>query len=54
MTNNDFSFPSFEEHEEEQIIFTAKNTTAAQRFKWLEDMFETLKDYLPDRSKVDG
>lgn len=57
MTKNksdDFTFPSFEENEKEQILFAARNTTAAQRLEWLEEMFETFKDYLPDRSKVDG
>ena len=57
MTKNksdDFTFPSFEENEKEQILFAARNTTAAQRLEWLEEMFETFKDYLPDRSKIDG
>ena len=57
MTKNksdDFRFPSFEENEKEQILFAVRNTTPAQRLEWLEEMFELFKNYLPDRSKVDG
>jgi hypothetical protein len=34
-------------HKRDQIIFIARNTTPAQRMKWLEDMLELLKPQLP-------
>jgi hypothetical protein len=35
-------------HRRDQIVFIARNTTPAQRFKWLMDMLELLRPQLPE------
>ena len=44
---------AWERAEREQILFIANNTTAAQRFRWLEQMFEAMAPYLPRRDGTD-
>ena len=38
-------------HRRDQIVFIAKNTTPAQRFKWLMDMLELLRPQMPELLK---
>lgn len=38
-------------HKRDQIVFIARNTTPAQRMKWLEDMLELLRPQLPELLK---
>ena len=40
---------SWEEHRRSQIRFIANNTTAQQRFEWLESMLEIFVDTMPRR-----
>ena len=40
------SSSGFESHEREQILFQAKNTTAEQRFRWLEQTLELFAPYI--------
>jgi hypothetical protein len=39
--------------EREQILFIARNTTPAERFRWLEQMIESMAPYLPRRDGTD-
>lgn len=46
-------FPrGWEEHQIQQIIFIAQNTTALQRVEWIESMLELLKDQMPRRDTI--
>jgi hypothetical protein len=39
--------------ERDQILFIAHNTSPAERFRWLEQMIESMAPYLPRRDGSD-
>lgn len=41
----------WEAHRRDQIVFIARNTTPAQRFKWLIDTLELLRPQMPELLK---
>lgn len=42
----------WESHRNREIVYTALNTTPAQRFAWLEEMLELLKPRMPELLKA--
>jgi hypothetical protein len=40
------SVVGFETHDRDQILFQAKNTTAEQRFRWLEQALELFAPFI--------
>lgn len=49
MSKKEICFPSFKEHEKQQLLFVAFNTTSEERFEWLCEMWEIMKDNYPRR-----
>lgn len=39
---------SFDGHRAHEIVFTAENSTMAERFAWLEEMLELLEPRMPE------
>jgi hypothetical protein len=39
---------TWEGHWEEQVLWIARNTTPAERFRWLEETIEMLRPQLPE------
>jgi hypothetical protein len=42
----------WESHRDHEIVYTALNTTPAQRFAWLEEMLEMLRPQMPELLKA--